>query len=226
MSGTLYGVSVGAGDPELITLKAVKIIKQCGAVAVPRTDGRRSLALEIARKAVDLDDKKVIYVDFPMTRDKLILAENYDRIAEIICGELAENDVAFLNLGDISVYSTFGYIAERVKEKGFAVVFCSGVTSFCAVSATVGKPLVSEGKSLHILPYNAEKLRKNPLSDGTYIIMKCGKNSAELIEILREKGLEKMTYAVENCGLENERIYRNIGEITDCGYFTVFVVEG
>ncbi|MDE5583732.1 MAG: precorrin-2 C(20)-methyltransferase [Ruminococcus sp.] len=223
--GKLYGVSVGAGDPELITLKAVKIVEKCAVLAVPRTDGGKSLALEIVRKILDLSDKKIIYFDFPMVRDRLILEKNYNRISEIICGKLSGNDVAFLNLGDISIYSTFGYIAERVRKKGFEVEICAGVTSFCAVSATVGRPLVSDGKMLHIIPYNAEKLRKTDFSEGTYIIMKCGKHLIELVEILNEKGLADKAYAVENCGLENERIFRNIGEISDCGYFTVVIVE-
>ncbi|MDE6665934.1 MAG: precorrin-2 C(20)-methyltransferase [Ruminococcus sp.] len=225
MSGKLYGVSVGSGDPELITLKAVRIIDRCRIIAVPRTKGEKTLALSIAEKAVDLSNKKIVYIDFPMVRDRKILSENYERIADILCAELEKNDVALLNIGDISIYSTFSYIAERVESKGFETEICSGVPSFCAVSARYGKSLVKESESLHIMPYNAEKIRNDNFSDGTYVIMKCGKNSSELIEILREKGLVEKTYAVENCGLPNERIYNNIGEISQCGYFTVFVVE-
>lgn len=225
MTGKLYGVSVGSGDPELITLKAVRVIDSCRVIAVPRTKGENTLALSVAEKAVDLSDKKIIYIDFPMVRDKKILAENYERISEIICRELKENDVALLNIGDISIYSTFSYIAERVEAKGFETELCAGVTSFCAVSALVGKPLVKESEQLHIIPYNAENVRKNDFSHGTYVIMKCGKNVHELTGILREKELAERTYAVENCGLADERIYNNIDEISHCGYFTVFVVR-
>lgn len=225
MSGKLYGVSVGSGEPELITLKAARIIDRCRVIAVPRTNGEKTVALSVAEKAVDLSDKKIIYIDFPMVRDKKILSENYERISETICRELEKNDVALLNIGDVSIYSTFSYIAERVEANGFEVEICAGVTSFCAVSALVGKPLVKENESLHIMPYNAENVRNCNFSDGTYIIMKCGKNSSELIKILREKGLAERTYAVENCGLTDEHIYNNIDETGQCGYFTVFVVK-
>lgn len=221
MMGKLYGVSVGSGDPELITLKAVRIIEKCRVIAVPRTKGENTLALSIAEKAVDLSDRKIIYIDFPMVRDRKILDENYERIADIICRELNENDVAFLNIGDISIYSTFSYIAERVEARGFETEICAGVTSFCAVSALVGKPLVKENQPLHIIPYN--KITDSDFSDGTYVIMKCGKNVHELTEILRKKKLN--FYAVENCGLDGEHIYNNIDEMEHCGYFTVFVVK-
>ncbi len=225
MSGKLYGVSIGSGDPELITLKAVRIIERCRVIAVPRTKGENTLALSVVEKTVDLSDKKIIYIDFPMVRDRKVLAENYGRISEIICRELEKDDVAMLNIGDVSIYSTFSYIAVLVEEKGFETEICAGVTSFCAVSAIVGKPLVKENESLHIIPYSAEKIRSTDFSDGTYVIMKCGKNTHELVEILYEKGLDGSIYAVENCGLPNERIYNNISEMVQCGYFTVFVVK-
>ncbi|MCM1507169.1 MAG: precorrin-2 C(20)-methyltransferase [Ruminococcus flavefaciens] len=223
--GRLYGVSVGAGDPELITIKAVRIIRECPIIAVPRTSGR-SFALSVAEKSVDLSGKEILYMDFPMSRNKKILSENYDRISEIICGELLEKDVAMLSIGDISVYSTFSYIAERVRRKGFEVENCAGVTSFCAVSARAVRPLVCENEKLHIIPYSRENISDCDFSDGTYVIMKCGRNVPELLDILREKNLSDRVYAVENCGLLDERIYSSPDDMGKCGYFTVFIVEG
>ena len=117
--GIFYGVSVGSGDPELITLKAVRIIEKSPVIIAPRT--KNSLALSIAQNTVDFSGKKIIFADFPMSKDENILSLNYSRIADIVCGELTENDVAMLNLGDISIYSTFSYIADIVQEKGFDV---------------------------------------------------------------------------------------------------------
>ena len=222
--GKLYGVSVGAGDPELMTLKAVRIIEKSPIIAVPRTSDK-SLALSIVEKIIDLSEKIIIYLDFPMSRDKKILSENYDQISEIICKNLYENDVAMLSIGDISIYSTFSYIAERVISKGFSVEICAGVTSFSAVSARAVKPLVKENEKLHIIPYNRENIEKCDFSDGVYVIMKCGKNVPELIKILNEKNLLDRVYAVENCGLTEEKIYFNIKDICKYKYFTIFVVE-
>lgn len=222
--GKLYGVSVGAGDPELMTIKSARIIAETPVIAVPETSGK-SLALSIAEKIIDFSDKTIIYFKFPMCRDKKILAGNYDRISEKICCELTKNNVAMLSIGDISVYSTFGYVAERVISRGFDVEICSGVPSFCAAAARVVRPLVREGENLHIMPYNREKIEKCDFDDGTYVIMKCGKNAPELVKILDKKGVAERAFAVENCGLPNEHVYINLKDINNFGYFTVFIIK-
>lgn len=224
--GKLYGVSVGAGDPQLMTVKAVRILENCKVLAVPRTKGENTLALSIAEQAADIKDKRIIYLDFPMTRDKKLLDENYDRITQLMCSELKENDVAVPVLGDISVYSTFSYIAERVAEKGFDVEICAGVTSFCAAAAELKLPLCLGNEPLHIIPYGCEDFEKLLDIRGTKVIMKTGSHSAELADLLYSKGLAEYTSIVENCGLPDERIYHSLDEVNDeLGYFTVFIVH-
>ena len=117
--GKLYGVSVGAGDPQLMTLKAVDILEKCRIIAVPRTMGENTMALSIVEKVVDLSSKRVIYMDFLMTNDSESLERSYAELAERLCALLEIEDVAFLTLGDISVYSTFGYIGNRIKKEGY-----------------------------------------------------------------------------------------------------------
>ena len=222
----LYGVSVGAGDPQLMTVKAVRILESCKVWAVPRTKGENTLALFIARQAADIKDKRIIYLDFPMTRDKKLLDENYDRIAELLCCELRKNDVAVPVLGDISVYSTFSYIAERVAAYGYETEICAGVTSFCAAAAKLKLPLCLGNEPLHIIPYGCEDFEKLLDIRGTKVIMKTGSRSAELADILRRKGLAEHTSVVENCGLPNEKVYHSLDEANDeFGYFTVFIVH-
>ncbi|MCR5600905.1 MAG: precorrin-2 C(20)-methyltransferase [Ruminococcus sp.] len=224
--GKLYGVSVGAGDPQLMTLKAVQIIRECSVIAVPRTSGSNTLALSIAESVCDLSVKRIIYVDFPMSRDENVLNANYDKAAKQLCAELGSNDAAMLALGDISVYSTFSYIAERVRRLGFDVEICPGVTSFSAAAALLGKPLCLGRKPLHIIPYDCEELEEMLELSGTKVIMKAGKNSVELIELLRRKGLVEHTSVAVNCGLPDERLYRSCGEVSnETGYFTVFIIS-
>lgn len=224
--GKLYGVSVGAGDPQLMTVKAVKILESCKVLAVPRTKGENTLALSIAQQAADIKDKRIVYLDFPMTRDKKLLDENYDRITQLLCSELKENDVAVPVLGDISVYSTFSYIAERVAEKGFDVEICAGVTSFCAAAAELKLPLCLGNEPMHIIPYGCEDFEKLLDIRGTKVIMKTGSHLAELTDILHRKGLAEDTAVVENCGLPDEKIYHSLNEVNnDPGYFTVFIVH-
>ena len=224
--GVFYGVSTGPGDPELMTVKAVKIIKKCTVLFIPRTGGEKTLALSIAEKAVDISGKKIIPIDFPMSADKKLLDENYDNAAAVICRELAIADAAMLCSGDISVFSTFSYICEKVAEKGFETVLCPGVTSFCAASAALGRDLVRSDGSLEIIPFACRDFEKRLCSGGTKVIMKTGSRFAELLEILDRNGLTGRTSAVENCGLENEKLFPEIsGHSGEFGYFTVFIVR-
>ncbi len=223
--GILYGVSVGSGNPEHMTLQAVRILENCRVIAVPRTKSESTLALSIAEKVVDMSGKEIVYLDFLMTSDREKLNDNYDRIAEKLCLILEKEDVSMLNLGDISVYSTFSYIAERVKKSGFEVKWCAGVTSFCASSCAVGKPLVSGSEILTIIPYGCESMTEKINSEGTRVVMKSGKNIGKMIDILSENGKLENTVAVENCGLENERIIKGTELDDKTGYFAVLIVS-
>ena len=223
--GRLYGVSVGSGDPQLMTLKAVSIIEKCGVIAVLRTMGESSLAFSIAEQAVDLSGKRKLYLDFSMTTDRKELEKNYSVIADKLCGELENNDAAFLTLGDISVYSTFSHIAGLVEKAGFEIEICAGVTSFCAAAALLIEPLCLGSEELHIIPYDCGDIGKALELSGTKVIMKAGRRADELIELIKEKGLSECTKIVSNCGLADEMIYDNADCIdAELGYFTLFIV--
>lgn len=225
MAGVLYGVSVGPGDPELITVKAVRILEKCGTIAVPRTMGENTLALSIAEQAADLSGKRIVYLDFPMSSDKELVCANYDRIAKFLCDELESGDTALINLGDTGVYSTFSYIAERVAAVGYAAEYVPGVTSFCAASALCGAPLVSGDEVLTVIPYSSPDLSELLERRGTKVVMKSGRHSGELLQLLRSKGLAERTYIAENCGLPTERLLSGAQVDGDTGYFTVFIVK-
>lgn len=225
--GKLYGVSVGAGEPQLMTLKSVNILEKCGVIAVPRTMGESTLALSIAEQNVDMSCKRVIYLDFPMTNDRESSDRDHAELAERICRELGSGDVAFLTLGDISVYSTFGYISRHVENAGFDVELCAGVTSFCAAAAALGEPLCLGSEELHIIPYSCGDIEKALELGGTEVIMKAGRKADELMGLIRKKGLSDCTKVVSGCGLETERIYASVDDIdTKLGYFTLFIVTG
>ena len=116
--GTLYGVSIGPGDHELITVKAMNIISECKYIATPHTGTGDSLALSIVSKATDLSQKEIMLLEFPMTKDKDILAESHKNAAESIAKVLDEGeDVAMLNLGDVTIFSTFAYTMDQLLEK-------------------------------------------------------------------------------------------------------------
>ena len=120
MNGTFYGVSVGPGDPELITVRALNIIRDCEVIAAPRTGSGGMLALSIAEQAADMTGKTIVPLDFPMKPDTAERKENHRRMAETLAAHLkGGKDAAMLTIGDVSLYSSCAYIAAELAEMGF-----------------------------------------------------------------------------------------------------------
>lgn len=224
MSGILYGVSVGPGEAELMTLKAARIINECDVIAVPRTKNENTIALSIAEEVCELKDKKIIYFDFLMTRDKVLLKQRHSEIADEVCGVLKNGmSVAFLNIGDISIYSTFSYIAEIVESKGYSFEIIPGVTSFCAIAAEVKRPLVQGKNPLIIMPSACEQFDELIGLNGSKVIMKSGSGISSVRDKLSEKCTDEI-YAVSDCGHSTQQVYFGAEQIPDdCGYFTTIV---
>ena len=225
--GTLYGVSIGPGDPELITVKAMNIISKCKYIATPHTGTGDSLALSIVSQATDLSQKEILLLEFPMTKDKDILAESHKNAAESIAKVLDEGeDVAMLNLGDVTIFSTFAYTMDQLLEKDYDVEVIPGVTSFCASASKLRIGLTTMNDPLHIIPATGIDLKEALQMPGSKVLMKIGRSMPKLIETLKELNLEDNVYAVENCGLENEKIYNSLDEFDEnMGYFTIVVVK-
>ena len=225
--GTLYGVSIGPGEPELITLKAMNIISNSKYIATPHTGTGDSLALSIVSQAIDLSDKEIMKLEFPMTKDKDILAKSHEEAASAIADVLdTGNDVAMLNLGDVTIYSTFAYTMDKLLEKDYNVEVIPGVTSFCASASKLKIGLTTMNEPLHIIPATGIDLREALQMPGSKVLMKIGKSMPKLIEVLKELNLENNVCAVENCGLENEKIYNNLDEFDGkMGYFTIVIVK-
>ena len=138
LKGTFYGVSVGPGDPELMTLQAVRLIRQCPVLAAPQTASGQMLALDIARSALGeaLDGKTIVPLYFAMSRDPAALVASHEKAAAAVRQYLdAGQDVAMLNIGDVSIYATFAYLQEILQAGGYATAMAAGVPSFCAAAA-------------------------------------------------------------------------------------------
>ncbi len=223
MNGTFYGVGVGPGDPELMTRKAARLIRDCDVLAIPHRDPEKCFAYRIALGAVpEAKDKPVLCVDMPMTHDKLAREAAYEAGAATIAEELrAGRTVVFVTLGDPSVYSTFAYLADRVGKSGFEALWVPGVPSFCAAAAALRAPLCTDREELHILPgsIHVETALAYP---GTKIFMKG--ELGPLLDAIEKSGASAQ--AAENCGTENERLYRSAGEIPkDAGYYLVTIIK-
>ena len=228
MTGTLYGVGIGPGDPELMTVKAVRVIGECAVIAVPKSGDGERVALSIARQTVpDLMDKRIVELDMPMTRDDKTLRRLHARAADTLAGILEVGEsVAFLTLGDPTVYSTYIYIHRLIKERGYGAVIIPGVPSFCAVSARLGDCLVETSQALHVIPGSYGGLDGQLALPGTKVLMKCGRSFPSVRQRLGELGLTGSAKMIENCGFESERVFKSIDEADEsAGYFSVIVVK-
>lgn len=229
MAGKIYGVGVGPGDPELLTIKAVQVIRECDMIGIPAKDAASCTAYQIAGKAVpEMEAKPVIAVAVPMTTDRERLCAAYDQgCRELVNALKQDKKIAFLNLGDPSIYGSYMELHKRITEAGFEAELVSGVPSFCAVAAALGVSLGSGGENIHILPgrYNLEELE---LYNGTKVLMKSGGRLGELKKRLAElegKG-QIAAYAVTNCGMEDQVVCKDIRELEDqAGYFTTVIVK-
>lgn len=224
-NGKLYGTGTGPGDPGLITLNAIKTIEKCSYIAVPNAVKEKALSYQIALAAVpQVKDKKCICVDMPMTRDKNILEQSHIKAADKIAAVLGNgHDIAFLTLGDPSIYSTYIYIHNKIKSMGYQTEIISGVPSFCAASALLDEGLVTGSSELHIIPssYGIDKALELP---GTKVLMKAGRKLPAIKEKLEQNNISAVL--VENCGMENEHIYNGTGNIPEsAGYYSLVIIR-
>lgn len=224
--GILYGVGVGPGDPELLTLKAARILRQCDVIAAPRAGAGAQAALTIA--APYAADKPVLHCDTPMTRDAETLARSHDKAANDICALLGQGKtVAFLTLGDPSVYSTYAYMHDRVRERGFAAELVPGVPSFCAAAAALGRPLCVGEEMLHIIPASHGATEQGLDLPGSKVLMKAGREILSVRDELARRGEIQNAALVERVGMEGERIVNDLSALADpTGYFSIILVRG
>ena len=221
--GILYGVGVGPGDPELMTVKAVRAALAADLIAVPHREAARCTALKIALGAApELASKPLLTVDMPMTKDDRALEAAYRTGAQLLEQALdSGKNVCFLTLGDPTVYSTYLYLHQRVQADGYATAIIPGVPSFCAAAAVLGIPLCENREQLHIIPGTYTPTQALDLP-GVKVLMK-NDLSATLPALGRQNA---RVWMVENCGMENQRIFRSVEEIPkDAGYFSLLIVK-
>ncbi|MCI8836577.1 MAG: precorrin-2 C(20)-methyltransferase [Hungatella sp.] len=225
MRGTLYGVGVGPGDPKLMTCLAVETIERCPVIAVPSGGGDRAVSYRIAKQAVEnLDRKECLRLSTPMTKNRRVLNESYEAAADEIAKRLDEGkDVAYLTLGDPTIYSTYIYIHRIAKRRGYDACIVSGVPSFCAAAARIGDSLADRSQQIHIIPssYDVEEAMDYK---GTRIFMKAASGLSRIKTMLLERN--QAAVMVENCGMADERICPDVRRMPDeAGYYTILVAR-
>lgn len=207
--GTLYGIGVGPGDEELLTLKAVKVIRSCDVIVAPSArEGESSIAFDTARNFID-GNKEVIIKHFPMGgKDQ---SKKIFEAFETIESKLKEGkNVAFLTIGDPFVYSTYIYLLNYMKDRGYNTKTVPGITSFCAAASLAAENIVIGDERVLILP--ADQVDK--IKDEKFVvIMKVYKNEEKVLDVLEEKGFEYVF--VKRAYRQGQLVLRNREDILE-----------
>ena len=218
--GILYGLGVGPGDPELITLKAARILNSADVVyAAASSKNSYSIAVNIARPHIpDLTQVRMLH--FPMTKNRTEKEKAWRDNARTLIDDLEQNKiVAFITLGDSMTYSTFGYVLRYVQELAphIPVISVPGITSYQAAAACLNTPLVEGEEALLVLSgvSGGGYLRKIAVKPDKLVFMKAYRNMEDIAAALDEFDLLDNSVAIKNCGLPEQEIVENIRELTD-----------
>jgi precorrin-2/cobalt-factor-2 C20-methyltransferase len=230
--GTLYGIGVGPGDPDLIPLKSVNILKRVAVIfAASSTKNDHSQAVNIARAHIP-ETSQVQLLSFPMTKDQSEKEACWQDHARTIIAELEKgHDVAFLTLGDSMTYATYGYVLKYVLALApdAPVVTVPGITAYQAAAARVNRPLVEGEESLLILSgvEGGQRLRELSKTVDNVVFMKAYRNAGDISDALEERNMIDSSVAVANCGLEDEEVIEDVKTLKHRkpGYWTLILAK-
>ena len=213
----LYGIGVGPGDPELITMKAVRILKDVDVAAIPVSKAEKeSVALSIARPYLK-KDVKLVRLNFPMIKDQSERDKYRKENAGIIKALILENkSVVFLTLGDPLFYSTFIYLLEYLENE-IEIEVVPGIYSFSAISSKMQTPLCKGDETVTVFTsFNEAKLQ--PLVEGgfgTIVFMKVSSYNKELALFFEKNNLIENFIMVSNYGMNNEKVVTDVSELKE-----------
>lgn len=230
---TLYVIGIGPGDPELLTLKALRILKEVPVVFVPKgKEEGTSLALSIVRRVVDLKNKEIRELHFPMVktkdRDSETLLKRWDSLSQELIGIIKENDAVFLTLGDPCLYSTFFYLYDRLYElmPSLTIEIIPGVSSINASASRAGISLGLANEKIAIIPTNYEDFDDSYIKKfDTIVFIKVDRVFERLRDFLSKHGLLKNSIYISRVFMDDEKIIRDLSEVKkeDLNYFSMVI---
>ena len=226
--GKLYGIGVGPGDTELLTLKAARILKTVPVVFTPKSSKEKdSIALSIVKPILEEreDYKRLMLVTpiFPMIENKDELEKIWTSASEMIAQYLnSGRDVAFITLGDPSVFSTYAYVQKKLIDE-YEIETIPGITSFTACAAARNKALVEQNQILTIVPKIDDRLEQVLEYSDSIVLMKASRNTSDLEKTIEQKEKQKEIYSAQNCTRENEKIIE--GFSNEKPYLTTTIIK-
>ena len=237
MTGTLYVIGVGPGDPELLTLKAVRILRAVKCICVPkgREEGS-SMALNIIKKIINMDDKEMIEAYFPMRKTKgsahaRELDTKWNETVETVLSILNKGaDMAFITIGDPTIYSTFFYLYDRLLEINplLSIEIIPGISSITASAAQAGISLGLADVRIAVLPATyANDIGMVLEHFDTVILMKVHKVFDQVLAMLDASGLTGKALYISRTGMDDEQVVRDIGTLRgkELNYFSMVIIK-
>lgn len=225
-SGRLYGIGVGPGDPELLTLKALRLLRQAAVIAYPAPEHGPSFARSIVGQWLD-GSRPEIAIRFPMRPGPPPLAI-YEAAAASLAAELDRgNDVALLCQGDPLFYGSFIHLFGRLARH-YPVEIAPGVSSLTACAAAAAAPLVVRDESLAVIPATLDEaaLARRLAAADAAAIVKLGRHLVKVRQTLDRLGLLERTLYIEHASLPSQRVARLAEVNPDCvPYFSMALVR-
>ncbi len=234
---TFYIIGTGPGDPELITVKGLRTMENCATLVAPKAKvNGDSTALGIVKGLLNLDNKKVVEVCFPMHKvqngkSTQQVEAAWQEAARLILEHLKDGDVAFPTLGDPAVYSTGFYVYATLKEMApdMEIKIIPGITAMSCCSATGNQPLCLGGEILTVVPatFDDERLRQIMTSCDSVVLMKVHNVLPRLIGLLDELNLTEKAVCYEQCGMAGQKVHSDLRQIVgrDLHYFSTIIIR-
>lgn len=216
MKGKLYGIGVGPGDSELMTVKAARLVGEADVIITPKTEKKDgSVALNIAKPYIQ-EHTEIVPVVFPMVFHAETLSDAWIEAKNTIVSFLeAGKNVVFLTLGDPMFYSTYMYVYRLIENTGYEIETVPGVPAFCAIGSHLGYPIVEKEEVLAIVPATApkEKIDAVMAVADDAVIMKVYKNFDEVQDVLKKHDMADDAVMISRVGLPDEEVFRGLDKI-------------
>jgi precorrin-2/cobalt-factor-2 C20-methyltransferase len=225
MKGKLFGVGVGPGDPELLTIKAVNVLRSVSCIAFPILEDNKSFSRAVVGSYLGQDVKEIPLI-VPMTVARGPAQKAYDLSAKKISKVLEKGkNVACLCEGDPFFYGSFMYIFSRLS-KYYEIEVIPGITSLTAGTSVAKLPLLARNEHLVVIPapLKETEIRNRVLQADSVVIMKVGRHLKKIKSILYELGLGRFSTYIEHATLPSERVCKLIDAPSVAPYFSMIIV--
>ena len=232
--GVLYGIGVGPGDPELMTLKGAKVLERCHHVFVPKARSENeSIALAIANRFLSAGSR-ICELVFPMSADREELSRHWEDAARSVADAVSTGqDACFLTLGDPLLYSTYIYLVRSLRKRlpGIEIITIPGITAFSAAAALAEFPIGEGGERVVIIPASDDfdVIREALSGVGTVILMKVGRRLGRVLDFIEQAGFLDRAAYVARAGLDGQRVEIDLRKLRqekqEADYLSILLVH-